>query len=195
MIVVMVLIYLLVGLVAGLFLYFPDLRTSVFRLSRLGVSAVDLGGRRGMARIARDGGRVAGKSLAWLGSAGIWLRRRRALVAVAAVVAATPALLALALRPHYALDAYADTVATRDPVVASLLNGEQLVAPPPLPPELFVSREVESVRPALGNASRNWDLVDREFRQRLLVVFRIMRAQGYDLALLEGYRSPERQDY
>jgi peptidoglycan L-alanyl-D-glutamate endopeptidase CwlK len=44
-------------------------------------------------------------------------------------------------------------------------------------------------------ASREWNLLDEVYRQRLLVVFKIMKEQyGYDLVLLEGYRSPERQE-
>lgn len=79
--------------------------------------------------------------------------------------------------------------------VAALLQGEQLVAPPPLPPLVFTTAEVEQVRPMLAEASRNWDLLHPEFQRRLLLAFRLMRERhGYDMALLEGYRSPERQD-
>jgi peptidoglycan L-alanyl-D-glutamate endopeptidase CwlK len=36
--------------------------------------------------------------------------------------------------------------------------------------------------------------LDADFKQRLLVVFKLMHDRhGYDLVLLEGYRSPERQ--
>src|SRR5690606_37124766 len=78
--------------------------------------------------------------------------------------------------------------------IAALLQGEQLVPPPPLPPEMFSTLEVERVRPMIRHASREWALLDEVFRQRLLVVFRVMKEQhGYDMVLLEGYRSPERQ--
>ena len=46
----------------------------------------------------------------------------------------------------------------------------------------------------LVDASRNWTQLQPEFSQRLLVVFKIMKEHGYDMALLEGYRSPERQN-
>src|SRR4051812_12890526 len=47
----------------------------------------------------------------------------------------------------------------------------------------------------LVSASRNWTLMDQEYTQRLLLVFKIMKEQhGYDMAILEGYRSPERQN-
>jgi peptidoglycan L-alanyl-D-glutamate endopeptidase CwlK len=45
------------------------------------------------------------------------------------------------------------------------------------------------------SASRDWALLDKEYSQRLLQAFRIMKERhGYDMAILEGYRSPERQD-
>jgi peptidoglycan LD-endopeptidase CwlK len=87
--------------------------------------------------------------------------------------------------------------------VASLLKGEQLVPPAPLPPEIFIAADALMLRnqlsqytlPLLASASRNWQLLDPEYAQRLLLVFKIMREQhGYDMAILEGYRSPERQD-
>ena len=64
----------------------------------------------------------------------------------------------------------------------------------PLPPEVFTTQEVEQVRPAIRDASRDWNLLDADFRQRLLLVYKIMHDEhGYDMALLEGYRSPDRQ--
>ena len=79
--------------------------------------------------------------------------------------------------------------------VAHLLEGEHLAPPQPLPPLAFTTAEVTLVRPMLAGASRDWALLDDGFSQRLLLVFRIMREQhGYEMALLEGYRSPQRQD-
>lgn len=92
------------------------------------------------------------------------------------------------------LDAFDDRAAAGNHHVAGLLQGEQLVPPPPLPPEVFTTAEVEVVRPMLSSADRRWDRLDEAFVQRLLTVFKIMKEQhGYDMALLEGYRSPERQ--
>ena len=80
------------------------------------------------------------------------------------------------------------------PMNWALLNGERLVPPPPLPPDVFTTAEVERIRPAIREASRNWEQLDAEFKQRLLLVFKLMRDEhGYEMALLEGYRSPERQ--
>jgi peptidoglycan LD-endopeptidase CwlK len=93
------------------------------------------------------------------------------------------------------LDAYDDATATeRHPLVADLLRGEQLVPPPPLPPEVFTTAEVEVVRPMLSTADRRWEQMDPEFVQRLLLLIKVMKEEhGYDVTLLEGYRSPERQ--
>ncbi len=81
-----------------------------------------------------------------------------------------------------------------DERIAALLAGERLVPPAPLPPEVFTTREVETSSPRVRFASRDWALLDPQFAQRLLMVYRIMKEQhGYDMVLLEGYRSPERQ--
>ena len=121
-------------------------------------------------------------------------RHKRLLMAAGAALALAP-LLALGLRGYVELDGY-DHRQSREvnEQVASLLRGEQLVPPPPVPPEWFTTREVEQSRPLIRTASRQWELLDSEFRQRLLVIFKIMREQhGYDMVLLEGYRSPDRQ--
>lgn len=79
--------------------------------------------------------------------------------------------------------------------VAQLLAGEQLVPPPALPPLFFATLEVEQVRPMLVSASRDWALMNPSYAQRLLLAFKIMKEKhGYDMAILEGYRSPERQN-
>ncbi|AOA58849.1 M15 family metallopeptidase [Acinetobacter larvae] len=42
---------------------------------------------------------------------------------------------------------------------------------------------------------RKWDRMNPRYKQRLLMVFKIMRERyNYELVLLEGYRSPERQN-
>ncbi|QGZ66447.1 M15 family metallopeptidase [Paraburkholderia acidisoli] len=122
------------------------------------------------------------------------LIKRRLLIFITACILATPPLIAITLRGHQ-LFQYDDTARVPDEKIAALLNGEQLVPPPPLPPEVFATREVEQIRPALRDASRDWNLLDADFRTRLLLVYKIMREQyGYEMALLEGYRSPERQN-
>jgi peptidoglycan L-alanyl-D-glutamate endopeptidase CwlK len=122
------------------------------------------------------------------------LRRQRLLILITAGILAAPPLLAIALRGRQLFQFDGDT-RTPDQKIAALLNGEQLVPPPPLPPEAFATQEVEQVRPALRDASRDWNMLDADFRTRLLLVYKIMREQyGYEMALLEGYRSPERQN-
>ncbi len=122
------------------------------------------------------------------------LIKRRLLILSTTGILATPPLVAIALRGHQ-LFQYDDTLRAPDEKISALLNGEQLVPPPPLPPEVFATQEVEQLRPALVDASRDWNLLDPDFRTRLLLVYKIMHEQyGYQMALLEGYRSPERQD-
>lgn len=124
-------------------------------------------------------------------------RRRRLLLLGTGVafLAGAPALLVRLLRPRQSLPAFDDGVRTSDPQIAALLQGEQLVPPPPLPPLAFSSAEVELLRPMLSQADRDWQRLDKDFAQRLLAVFNVMRERhGYQMALLEGYRSPERQE-
>lgn len=123
------------------------------------------------------------------------LRRYAREIALTTGVLAFPVLLAVGLGGKSMLSAF--DVDYRDPNlrIAELLKGEQLVPPPALPPEVFTTQEVLLLRPTLGGASRNWQLLHEEYAQRLLLVFKIMKEKhGYDLALLEGYRSPQRQD-
>jgi peptidoglycan L-alanyl-D-glutamate endopeptidase CwlK len=123
------------------------------------------------------------------------LRRHWAWFAVGVPLVLIPTLLALLLRRPDMLPDYEPVDTVVDAQVAALLKGEQLVPPAALPPVAFSTREVELVRPMLVDASRNWGLLRPEFSQRLLLVFKIMKEKyGYEMALLEGYRSPARQD-
>jgi peptidoglycan L-alanyl-D-glutamate endopeptidase CwlK len=121
-------------------------------------------------------------------------RHGRWLAAAFALLVLAPAL-ALVLRSWHRFDGF-DHTASRavDERVAALLHGEQLVPPPALPPELFTVQEVAALRPMLGTASRQWELLDGDFRQRLLMVFKQLKDEhGYDAVLLEGFRSAQRQ--
>jgi peptidoglycan L-alanyl-D-glutamate endopeptidase CwlK len=137
----------------------------------------------------------------WSGARGLLrdgrrlLRRHWAWLAVGVPLVLVPTLLALLMRRPDMLPDYEPVDPVVDAQVAALLKGEQLVPPAALPPLAFSTREVELVRPMLVDASRNWGLLRPEFSQRLLLVFRIMKEKyGYEMALLEGYRSPARQD-
>jgi peptidoglycan L-alanyl-D-glutamate endopeptidase CwlK len=122
-----------------------------------------------------------------------FLALRRGIALAIAAMLLMPAVLAFVLASSSRLEGYQDSPVDSDPVVLALLQGEQLVTPPPLPPELFVTKEVQAEREDLAGASREWTALDAEFRRRLLTVYRLMARRGYHMALLEGYRSPERQ--
>jgi peptidoglycan L-alanyl-D-glutamate endopeptidase CwlK len=102
---------------------------------------------------------------------------------------------ALAWRHWFQLETFDHTDAhMQDARVAALLAGERLTPPAPLPPAVFLTREVTSAIPLARFASRDWMLLDEVFRQRVLTLYRVMQEQhGYEMVLLEGYRSPERQ--
>lgn len=105
-----------------------------------------------------------------------------------------PLLFAFFLRDRHQLDGFDDHASDSNQVVAAILRGEQLAPPPPLPPQVFTTAEVEQIRPQIRFASRQWDKLDAEFAQRLLQIFKLMEQRhGYHMVLIEGYRSPERQ--
>lgn len=98
-----------------------------------------------------------------------------------------------------------------DPQIYSLLEGEMLVPPPEVATDLIVEAEKVArinettsqgdsvvIVPAermLQTADRKWSKMNPRYVQRLLLVFKLMKERyGYDLVLLEGYRSPERQN-
>jgi peptidoglycan L-alanyl-D-glutamate endopeptidase CwlK len=130
------------------------------------------------------------------GSLARWVRQHAWWTGAGAALVIGLPLLALSLRGWQDLGGFDHRNAREvNEQIEALLQGEQLVPPPPLPPEMFSTQEVEMVRPMIRTASREWNLLDEVYRQRLLVVFKIMKEQyGYDLVLLEGYRSPERQE-
>ena len=121
------------------------------------------------------------------------IRRHRPAALVMLALLVLPPSLALYFSTHGTLDGYSDAPDPAAPVIASLLRGEQLVPPPPLPPEIFLASDLGAIRAEITNASREWNLLNGDFRQRLLAVYRMMANHGYQMALIEGYRSPERQ--
>uniref|UniRef100_UPI0012F93B25 M15 family metallopeptidase n=1 Tax=Azohydromonas aeria TaxID=2590212 RepID=UPI0012F93B25 len=147
---------------------------------------------RAAVRAGRQGRGRLGRAVA--GATAVLRRRCRVGVATLAVLLLPP-LAAWMLHGQLPQGGHAaPSVRAVDPRVAALLQGEQLVPPPPLPPALFTTPEVEQWRPLAAQASRQWELLDAEFRQRLLLVFRLVRERhGYEMVLVEGYRSPQRQ--
>lgn len=190
----MLLLFLLACASAWLLL-FPASRTMVVQaLAQLGRHA----GRR-VQRWNRGGLRQADA----LGQAAhhrlrrsaLFMRRHLLLVLSGSVVLAVPTMLAVLLSGRSMLSSFDSDDHEINAQVAELLKGEQLAAPAPLPPLAFTTAEVAQVRPMLDSANRNWLLLDNQFSQRLLLVFKIMKENyGYDMAILEGYRSPERQN-
>lgn len=126
---------------------------------------------------------------------GRWMGRCMPWVALSLALLLGMPFAAIMIRGAHHFDGFDHTASRQtNPHIESLLAGEQLVPPPPLPPEMFMTREVELRRPLIAHASRQWELLDEEFRQRLLRAFKIMReTHGYDMVLLEGYRAPQRQ--
>ncbi len=123
------------------------------------------------------------------------MRRHWPFVAGGIALVAIPSIIALIMSSPAMLPVYDGGERVVDAHIAELLKGEQLAPPVALPPLAFTTQEVELVRPMLVDASRNWSLLNADFSQRLLVVFRVMKEKyGYDMALLEGYRSPARQN-
>lgn len=191
-----VLAYFTLATIVLALVFLPGVRAQAFgwaqRLRSAGAAkrqAVSQGGQQRAGELARALGDQTAQTAGW------FRRNRRLLLASGAVISAAP-LLPLALRGFLELDGYDHRVSREvNEQVQALLAGEQLVPPPPVPPEWFTTREVVQARPMIRGASRQWELLDGDFRQRLLVVFKLMQERhGIDMVLLEGYRSPERQN-
>ncbi|MCX4165016.1 MULTISPECIES: M15 family metallopeptidase [Paraburkholderia] len=194
MIAVALVAYFAIAVLVAAILLLPSVRASlfggVFNLHNRIVRRASRGAAHARGTIAKS----ARISQSTLGDMQNLLVRRRLLIFTTTGILATPPLVAIALRGRQFFQ-YDDTIRVPDEKIAALLNGEQLVPPPPLPPEIFETQEVQQIRPALKGASRDWNLLDADFRTRLLLVYKMMHEQyGYEMALLEGYRSPERQN-
>lgn len=129
------------------------------------------------------------------GEVGSFLRQHYVLCLGGAALICVPPLLALLMSSKSTLSGFDTSTREVNTQVADLLQGEQLVPPQALPPLVFAAAEVALERPMLVSASRDWALMDAAYAQRLLMAFKIMKERhGYDMAILEGYRSPERQN-
>src|SRR5690606_29818350 len=123
-------------------------------------------------------------------------------------------------RPITASSFEADYLREVDPQIYTLLDSQMLAPPPEVDEHLIeearrdeaiyyaniVSAQAVNPSPSekiytpdhhshsdISTADRKWDKINPHYKQRLLMVFKIMREQhGYELVLLEGYRSPER---
>jgi hypothetical protein len=92
-------------------------------------------------------------------------------------------------QPDYVAQDYQQS----DRIKQTLLE-EKLIPPPPLPPAAF--NDVQNQMPTLdiAHANRDWSRMNPAFVQTVLRVMVAMRARGFGMVLLEGYRSPERQN-
>jgi peptidoglycan LD-endopeptidase CwlK len=188
-------LYFLLALALLTMLFFATARerfVGVVRQWWLRSLAVSAAWWRERRRRASNSSEATGR--AWCGVRA-WMKHHGGMCIVILFVMAGGPLGAAALRSMIPISSYDHTLSRPvDEQVAELLRGERLVPPPPLPPELFTTREIELARPMTATASRQWELLDERFRQRLLMVFKQMKEQhGYEMVLLEGYRSPERQ--
>nr|WP_211163171.1 M15 family metallopeptidase [Aromatoleum diolicum] len=175
-------------------IFFPARRDAI--ATTAGKLACTLSGAT-RAVIGRSSTAVSGscQQLSWFGrEAASYLRQHRFAMGGAMLLVVTPPLLVVGLKEPAAFDFSSDGYRP-DRQISVLLTGENLTPPPAPPPEVFATTELEMVRPSVVWASRDWGLLDIQFRQRLLTVFKLMKDRhGYELVLLEGYRSPERQE-
>jgi len=130
-------------------------------------------------------------SLPSLGGVPGFLKSKKALwLPVPILLMGLTVALTLTFSKHFELDPLTAQRLAPEGQVSMRLNQEKLVPPPPLPPSLFISTD----RPNLESADRDWSHLDPDFVQIVLKLFAKMTQRGYPIALLEGYRSPERQD-
>ncbi|WP_371762789.1 M15 family metallopeptidase [Massilia sp.] len=168
-----------------------------FVLNALAGAGLRLGRRAGALaqQRLRDADALAANGRAAADSLAGFVRRHWIACACGAALVCLPPLAALLLAERPMLNGYESTERPMNTQVADLLQGEQLVPPPPLPPLVFTTAEVAQERPLLASASRDWAMLNADYTQRLLTVFRIMKERhGYEMAILEGYRSAARQD-
>ncbi len=172
---------------------FPGIRMRVFGALSSTLATTS----RGLASTFTSGSVTATKSgnaLRTSFTQGIgFLRSNPRLTAAALLLVIIPPSLALMARGP-AVFSFDNDNYRPDRQISVLLEGEQLVPPPALPPEVFTTREVVLARPNIVFANRNWAQLDPDFTQRLLRVMKIMKERyGYEMVLLEGFRSAERQ--
>jgi peptidoglycan L-alanyl-D-glutamate endopeptidase CwlK len=195
MLIFLALLYFLIACTSIWLVFFPAGRETIATVVQLWRRRAGRGATAWQWRSARRASAMrGGVRQAWHAHT-TFLRHKWKFAALAMPLILVPVLLALLAGRHNSLPAYQASEALPDAQIAALLKGEQLVPPTSLPPLVFSTQEVELVRPMLASASRNWGLLHPDFSQRLLLVFKIMKEKhGYDMAILEGYRSPARQD-
>ena len=190
-----VMVYFVLACAISWMVLFPAGRE--FVLNALAGAGARLGRRAGLLaqQRLRDADALRANGRAAAGTLAGFVRRHWIACACGAALVCLPPLAALLLAERPMLNGYESLERPVNTQVADLLQGEQLVPPPPLPPLVFATAEVAQERPLLASASRDWAMLNADYTQRLLTVFRIMKERhGYEMAILEGYRSPARQD-
>lgn len=191
---VAVAVYFIVACAISWLVLFPAGREFVVQALALAGQRLQRGAGRFAQRRRHDTTALGARGRASTVALAGFLRRHWLPCVAGAALVVVPPLAALLLSGRPALSGYEASTREVNTQVADLLEGEQLVPPPPLPPLVFESAEVAQERPLLASASRDWDRMNAAYTQRLLMVFKIMRERyGYEMAILEGYRSPERQ--
>lgn len=190
-----VLAYCLLCVVMGLII-FPGFRDFLLKLANSGQSRFIHKTIQYKQHVGERTASFSSTTNTWRRNSVIFLDERKWLITLAGLLVLLPPVIAWLLSSKNNLDGFDDTqFRESNHQVTALLQGEHLVPPAALPPEMFATEEVTLIRPALIEASRNWQLLDDNFSQRLLLVFKIMKERhGYDMIILEGYRSPERQN-
>jgi peptidoglycan L-alanyl-D-glutamate endopeptidase CwlK len=151
-------------------------------------------GRAGR-RVSQRTDRLQGGVREELGAAQGALRRHWMVLAAAGFLLLVPPAVILLTRQNVVLDEFrGDDLSESGSMVAQLLRGERLTPPAPPPPEVFTTEEIRKTRPEIVTADRKWGQIDPDLQQRVLAIYEVMRRQyGYEMVLVEGYRSPERQ--
>ncbi|PJJ96088.1 hypothetical protein CO611_09210 [Lysobacteraceae bacterium NML03-0222] len=111
------------------------------------------------------------------------------------LIVVLPAVLILGFRKNVVMGGFAEyDEASSGSMVAELMRGERLIPPPAPPEEVFTAPEVVKLHPEVVTADRRWQRVAPGLQQRVLAIYKVMKEQyGYEMVLVEGYRSPERQ--
>jgi len=176
-------------------LLFPESLGPVFtRLQARWTAARQRAGRAGD-RAGQGAARVRSEVREEVVSVRTSLRRHWPVLAIAVALLSIPPLVILMSRQTVVLsDFRGDDLAESGSMVAQLLRGERLTPPPAPPPEVFTTTEIRRLRPEIVTADRKWNQIDPDLQQRVLAIYEVMRRQyGYEMVLIEGYRSPERQ--
>jgi peptidoglycan L-alanyl-D-glutamate endopeptidase CwlK len=190
-----VVIFLLVVSIACWLLLFPEALERVQAWLGERLRGLRQGAGRVGQRVGRSAGGVGEGVRGGIGGVTDFFRRHRWVILCATLLLLVPPSVILLVRQNVALEDFrAEDMNESSSMVAQLLRGERLVPPPAPPPEVFTTEEIRRTRPEIVTADRRWESIDADLQQRVLAIYEVMRRQyGYEMVLVEGYRSPERQ--